>query len=163
MQTSATRRIVPLLLAPMLLSLGLIGVGFGAAPPAHAGLCTTSPLDGTWYNSDSATQSITRTRVYCGDDTQTVCNGNICSTTYGVARYVQLWGKCYPTDCAWGSRKLTLRSDGWSTAFYDQGFATRTVWVRTESWYGRTYLRVSIWNDYRDSRTDKWTTDWFLR
>lgn len=163
MNVSAARHLVVLLIAPVLLSFGLVAAGISTAPPAHAGLCTTSPLDGTWTNVDSATRSITKTRIYCGDDTRTICDGDICRTVHGVARYVQLWGKCSPTDCAWGTRKLTHRSDGWSTAFYDQGFATRTVWVRTESHYGRTYLRVSIWNDYRDSRTDKWTDDWFLR
>jgi hypothetical protein len=159
---SISRRI-PLLLAMLLMSLGLTGVGVAAAPTASASLCTSAPIDGTWTNVDSGTGSITKAQVFCGDDTRTVCDGDVCHTTYGVARYVRLWGSCSPTDCYWGTRKLTTRSDGWGVTSYDQGFATRSVWVRTEDWYGRTYLRVSIWTDYRDSRTDRWTTDWFLK
>jgi len=55
---------------------------------AMAGQCVVGQAKevGTWVNPDQSTRGITRAIITeeCRDDSRTVCNANICSTTHGV-------------------------------------------------------------------------------
>jgi hypothetical protein len=135
---------------------------------AYAGLCIVPPEDGTWRNSNSATNNITVVifRMECRDASKTVCNGNICSTTSAVEPhfFLKVWGKCHPTDCYWGEAEgfaQTGANAGWYLFHFNQGFAHRYVWVRTyPEWPG--WLRVWIWNDFVDpGRADYVIDEWF--
>ena len=134
------------------------------AQPASA-LCVADPLIGDWHNIDAATRSMTRAKIdfNCGDVILCPVGG---PCTGGVSTWdVTLWGKCHPTDCAWGTRRATLRSDGWLRTSYNHGFAVRDVWLKTYQYYGLTYLRVWINTDFTaaDGRTDYITDEWMLK
>ena len=53
----------------------------------------------------------------------------------------------------------------WQRATYAFGFKTSYVWVKNYSYYGRTYLRVWVYNDFApsDGRADYTTDEWFLK
>jgi hypothetical protein len=78
---------------------------------------------------------------------------------------VYAWGKCHPTDCYWGARTATYQSGGWIRAIYNFGFKTSYVWLKTYQYYGLTYLRVYVFNDFTaaDGRTDYTTDEWMLK
>jgi hypothetical protein len=78
---------------------------------------TAAPADfiGTWVNTDSATRGITKIVV---------------TSAGGTKLNIETYGKCHPTDCAWG--KVVLPTYGSSvsdpdhraaTANYDAGFS----------------------------------------
>jgi hypothetical protein len=48
---------------------------------------------------------------------------------------------------------------------YYFGFKTSHVWLKTYVYYGRTYVRVWVYNDFAswDGRADYTTDEWFLR
>jgi hypothetical protein len=88
-----------------------------------------------------------------------ICVNGVCRPTlYSV----QLWGKCHPTDCDWGVVTGKRGKDDWIEVTYYFGFKTSYVWTKTYEFYGLTYLRVYVWNDYHDSRTDRAFDGWFL-
>jgi hypothetical protein len=143
---------------------GLVALTTATASPASA-LCIADPLTGSWHNIDPATRSMTRAQIdfACGDVILCPIDG---PCTGGTSTWtVSLWGKCHPSDCAWGPRPATKRSDGWLRTSYDHGFAARDVWLKTYEYYGRTYLRVWINNDFTaaDGRTDYITDEWMLK
>jgi hypothetical protein len=142
---------------------GFLAVTAASASPASA-LCVADPLVGNWHNIDASTRSMTRASISfsCGDVVLCDTNGNCSGGQSSWA--VSLWGKCSPTDCAWGSRPATKRSDGWLRTSYNHGFATRDVWLKTYSYYGRTYLRVYVYTDFTaaDGRADYTTDEWML-
>jgi hypothetical protein len=134
------------------------------APVARASLCS-APLVGDWRNINSSTNAMTRALVTftCGDVIHCDLNGNC---TGGDSYYsTQMFGKCSPTDCAWGRVRAYPQYDGWIRSMYYFGFITSHVWLKTYSYYGRTYLRVWVYNDFAasDGRTDYTTDEWFLR
>ena len=75
------------------------------------------------------------------------------------------FGKCSPSDCNWGTARAYPQYDGWIKSTYNFGFKTSSVWLKTYSYYGLTYLRVWVYNDFTpsDGRTDYTTDEWFLR
>lgn len=122
------------------------------AAPAAA-LCLAPPLDGSWENITS-TRSIEAVDFgfECGD----VCYNGVCGRT-GMT--IRLWGSCHPTNCDWGYADLDPHgSGGWYRATYSLGWATKSVWVRA---YG-SYLRVWVWTNFHDGRTDYASNDWLL-
>jgi hypothetical protein len=153
-----------------MLAIAALAVSFAAvsvtatAQPAHA-LCVATELPGSWHNINANTNAMTRVDVAftCNDVILCDTNGN-CSGG-GSGYTVKAWGKCYPTDCYWGSRTAASAGDGWIRAVYDFGFKTSTVWLKTYSYYGRTYLRVYVYNDFTpaDGRTDYVTDEWMLK
>lgn len=72
----------------------------------------TSSLDGYWLNRDAGTNYITRI-VVSGNEGQ-----------------LQVWGKCTPRDCVWGSKPLNPGPlTGKPTAVYVHGNKTRYLTV----------------------------------
>jgi hypothetical protein len=154
------RRLV--LLATLVLASGFVGV-VHSATPANA-LCLDPGVDGNWQNVDSASRSIIKAQnsFHCSDVILCPVDGPCSGGQSWVD--VHLWGSCSPTLCDWGVRRATSQSDGWWMATWKQSYATRYIWVRTEQWYGRTYLRVSVNTDFTaaDGRTDYWSHDYML-
>jgi hypothetical protein len=66
---------------------------------------------GTWANINPNTRSIPQITV---------------SPTSATTATLHVWGACSPTWCDWGTTTATL-SGSELRAFYDQGFATRTI------------------------------------
>jgi hypothetical protein len=151
----------------VLLAIGSVGAAVAttslAASPASA-LCATPREQGVWRNIDPNTTAITRTDVSlrdCGDqvlcDTDGNCTGG--QTTFNL----HLWGRCHPTDCDWGTTIGYPQYDGWIAGTYNFGFKISHVWVRAYDYWGLTYLRVWVYNDFTDGRADYVTDEWFLR
>ena len=157
------KRIRSVVLAAVVLLTACVGVSALSAGPAAA-LSASNPMEGTWRNTNTATNSMTRLDVEtCA--AITTCSGGVCSITYDAGTFVSAWGKCSPSDCAWGRKQAENRPDGWVRATYNFGFKTSYVSVKTYEYYGRTYLRVWVNNDFStaDGRTDYISDEWFLR
>ena len=132
-------------------------------PIARTSLCS-APLVGDWRNIAN-TNAMTRALVSftCSDVILCDTNGHC---TGGDSYYsTQMFGKCWPTDCNWGTVRAYPQYDGWIKSTYNFGFKTSSVWLKTYSYYGLTYLRVWVYNDFTpaDGRTDYTTDEWFLR
>jgi hypothetical protein len=117
------------------------------ASPARAS-CLAQPEEGTWRNIDPNTSGMTEARIesHCGDNVLCDENGN-CTSDSGW--YIRLYGRCHPTDCAWGQVQAVelAASDGrWLHATYHFAFKTSTAWLKTYSYSGRTYLRAYVVN-----------------
>ncbi|HTL88968.1 MAG TPA: hypothetical protein VL134_06180 [Leptolyngbya sp.] len=74
---------------------------------------------GTWVNVDSNTRGVTRVVV---------------TTAPSNTLKVQVFGKCHPTDCAWGTTQLTTYGSNVqdpnhkeATATYNQSFANQLL------------------------------------
>ena len=166
---------IPLLRLPRtrwLTCVAVLGLALFASLAAQAtvaqradALCVTPSLQGDWHNINASTTAMTRAVISfnCGDlilcDQYGNCTGG--QSSYGV----HVYGRCHPTDCDWGTRTAVDAGDGWIKATYAFGFKTSTVWLKTYSYYGLTYLRVYVYNDFSavDGRTDYTTDEWFLR
>ncbi len=136
---------------------------------ANAGLCAVGQVKevGVWENSDSNTRGVTKAvfAEECRDDSQTTCNGDICSTTSGVKLVytAQIWGQCHPTDCYWGKVDGDYTSANWLRFRYDHGFAKRTVWSQIWSG-GDNWLRLIVDTDFvSPSREDYRSSAWMRR
>ncbi len=101
---------------------------------------------GYWRNADAHTSDITAMHVYF-------------SMSYNADR-VDVWGKCHPTDCYWGT--ATIVPDGSPTvlATYHQSFATKSVYM----WRDGSLLRVYAYVHFTDNsgRKDYSTKDIFI-
>ena len=133
------------------------------APIAHAASCY-APMTGDWRNI-TTTNSMTRVVVdfTCNDVILCDINGHC---TGGDSYYaMRPFGKCSPTDCNWGRLRAYDMGDGWIRSIYNFGFKTSHVWLKTYDYYGLTYLRVWVFNDFTaaDGRTDYTTDEWMLR
>jgi hypothetical protein len=156
----------------LLTLLALVGLAFGftavaelaAQRPAHA-ICVASPLEGSWKNVNPNTRAMTRVDVAFTCNDVVLCDQYGNCTGGGSGHSVKAWGACSPTDCFWGSRTAVSVSDGWLKAVYNFGFKTSTVWLKTYVYYGRTYLRVYVNNDFTaaDGRADYVTDEWMLK
>src|SRR4051794_6651332 len=98
-----------LLLTITLLTLLALQLTIQAAQPAKA-QCSTPNEVGTWINLDANTRSITHAniRFQCQDQ---VLNGQ--PYPPGDPFYIQLFGKCHPTDCVWSEIGLHDGGSGW--------------------------------------------------
>jgi hypothetical protein len=137
-----------------------------AATPSTpvSALCVANPIAGNWRNIDSSTRSVTRVVVSEGCDDVRLCTESGCTGGTGAFYDIAVFGKCSPTDCVWGTRRLADAGGGWYRTTYNFGFKTSDVWIKTYPYYGRTYLRVWVYNDFTpaDGRTDYTTDEWFL-
>jgi len=140
--------------AALVLILGVL-----LAMPASAS-CIAQNEDGSWVNSNSATNSITRIelRFVCQDQ---VLNGELYPP--GPPWYIHLFGKCHPTDCDWGEAGAQRLSSNHIYGTYNQGFARRYVYARM-SQYRPGQLWVYIYTDFTDpNRPDYDVHNWFTR
>jgi len=156
----------------LLATVALLGGGMAAATavtavtatPASAS-CTSPPaIVGSWHNTNANTSAMTRIDVEWCQSLPGSCTGEICSTG-GYGTMIRAWGKCHPTDCYWGRKVASTQADGWEKATFAFGFKTSAVWVKTYQYYGLTYLRVWVYNDFApsDGRADYVTDEWFLK
>ncbi len=155
------RLLVPIVLLPVAAATALITT---QSSPVSA-LCAASPLAGVWHNVDANTRSITHVDIRQNCDDQVLCDQNgHCTGGSGSAFTIATFGKCSPTDCAWGTRPAVDAGGGWLTATYSFGFKTSSVWVKTYPFYGRTYMRVWVNNHFSpaDGRADYTSDEWFL-
>jgi hypothetical protein len=134
-------------------------------PAPAAALCAAPAEVGDWHNI-AATNGMTRVVVgmECGDVVTCDADTGVCSggDTYETIR---AFGRCHPTDCDWGTRRASDMGGGWQMATFNFGFKTSNVWVKTYQYWGLTYLRVWVYNDFApsDGRADYSTDDWFLK
>jgi len=135
----------------------------GATSPASAS-CAPSPLTGDWHNIDAASSSMTRVIVETCQPVVT-CSGGVCSIAYDAGTFMTPFGKCHPTDCNWGRKQATYQADAWIRTIHNFGFKTSAVWAKTYQYYGQTYLRLWVHNDFTpaDGRADYTTDQWFLK
>lgn len=133
------------------------------ADPAAA-LCAESDLEGDWHNINSDTDSMTRVVIETCES-ERVCEDGVCTIRHDAATYMTPYGACSPSDCNWGREKAEHKSDGWIKTTHDFGFKTSHVWAKTYDYYGRTYLRLWVYNDFSsaDGRSDYTTDEWFLK
>jgi hypothetical protein len=99
------------------------------------------PFVGTWTNVDPSTGGIVRATVQ-------PISGNVVT--------LSLFGACSPDPCEWGPTRATL-TGGELHAFYDHGFATRTIRISQSA--GRMVIRIH--HDYipPDTRADRDSSD----
>jgi hypothetical protein len=153
------------MLAVVFLALGFATVtAVATAKPAHA-LCVASQFQGSWHNINANTNAMTRVDVTFSCNDVILCDTNGHCSGGGSGHTVYAWGRCHPTDCYWGLRPASYITDGWIRAVYSFGFKTSYVWLKTYQYYGKTYLRVYVNNDFSaaDGRTDYVTDEWFLK
>jgi hypothetical protein len=152
---------------PMLIVLALLGGTVATtavtASPAAA-LCVANPLEGDWHNVNTSTPAMTRILIETCQPV-TTCSGGVCSTTFDAGTFTTPFGKCQPTDCGWGRLQAQYMTDGWIRTIYNFGFKTSYVWARNYTYYGLTYLRLYVSNDFTaaDGRTDYVTDEWLLK
>lgn len=112
---------------------GVIAVlSLAVAKDAQA-LCSRQPIAGTWINVDAATNSVTRARVHFNCNDFIAVPAGEPRPALPPAFEVEVWGKCLPSDCAWG--RVPARSSRPSgittlTSRYNHGFARRLVTMR---------------------------------
>ena len=125
----------------------------------------SAPLVGTWRNIDPATRSMTRADVDFDCQDVIICDTNGNCSGGDSAYYMSVFGKCHPTDCAWGRKRADDMGGGWIRSIYDFGYTANHVWLKSYSYWGLTYLRVWVHHDFAwwDGRADFTTDEWFLR
>lgn len=110
------------------------GQGLVAPPVAD-------PLVGTWLNTNSQTTNITRVVV----------------TQEDQDLYIQVFGRCHPTDCDWGKQALAEKGANQYITFFDPQFRVTTMEFTLSN--GRlTLLEKSV---YRDARKPSEYTETF--
>jgi len=103
-------------------------------------------IQGTWQNENVNTQGITTLNI----------------SVEGSAASVQAFGSCSPTDCDWGF--TSANTDNWDThqtigAFWDQGFATRTM---TIEWLSPTRIKATWTSHFPDTPQNDYTLEEFF-
>lgn len=153
------------MLAIVLMAIGVATVSVIATPTSAHAACINSPFQGNWKNIDANTRSMTRVSVSFTCNDTVLCDIHGHCTYPGTSHAVKAWGRCHPTDCYWGSRPATSLSGDWLKAVYNFGFKTSTVRLKTYEYYGKTYLRVYVNNDFTpsDGRADYTTDEWMLK
>jgi hypothetical protein len=126
---------------------------------------------GNWKNIDANTNGITRLNVSVNCNDVVLCgvdgNGNVHCSEPGPPYTIQIWGKCSPSDCDWGTAPGNdyYASDGthWKYFFYNQGFAKRYVYIKQSSLYpGKLFLWM--YTDFTSpSRPDYIMRNWFYK
>jgi hypothetical protein len=139
----------------------MLGIALVFTQPRNADAsCIAQPEDGSWTNTDPASNSIPKAvlRFTCQDQ---VLNGQLYPP--GPAWHIHLWGKCSPTNCDWGETGATRLSSQHIYGKYDQGFAKRYVYARM-SQYRPGQLWIYVWTDFTDpNRQDYGVHNWFRK
>jgi hypothetical protein len=108
-------------------------------------------LEGEWVSMSPRTRGITRILV----------------TSEADGHFVEAWGKCHPTDCAWGRTVLTrvgksVEDQSFTSgyAIWEPVFASKYVLLSLD----RRMLRVETVNVFRDrSRRSSYRVVEYLR
>ncbi|MGD1875681.1 MAG: hypothetical protein ACFB02_21835 [Mastigocoleus sp.] len=109
----------------------------GAIAPAMA-----APRDfvGTWVNSDTNTRGITKIVVRRAPGNKLV---------------ISTFGKCHPTDCKWGAKRLSTygtsvqdKNHRYATTIYNKKFATTFLNIGLS---GRNRLRLQSFTKFTDN------------
>ena len=108
-----------------------------------------SVLNGSWINEDQELGNITRINI----------------GVEGNSATVEQFGRCLPTDCAFGA--VAGNTSQWGSlqvlnAFWDHGFATRTEGI---TYLSSTRLMIVMFTDFTeaDGRTDYTITEFFTK
>lgn len=113
----------------------LVGLTLPALLPSVAfSLCVADPLGGTWVNENPNARSVVRFSFeqICNDVIGIPCDESGChppppDPTVGRIR---VFGSCSPSACDWNWTNL-VSATPWKRGTYNQGFAARTVQVRS--------------------------------
>ena len=108
-------------------------------------------LEGEWVSMSPRTRGITK----------------IVITSESDGHVVEAWGRCHPTDCAWGRTALTrvgksVEDNSFTSgyAIWEPGFASKYVLLSID----RRMLRVETVNVFRDrSRRSSYRVVEYLR
>lgn len=87
-----------------------LGVFTAATPAAPAAAACSTGIEGTWRSIDAATRSITRVdirMVGCDDVRRCDADTGECVGGTGSIYDINVFGRCHPTDCEWGSRRMS--------------------------------------------------------
>ena len=95
----------------------------------HSSLADTADFLGKWVNVDSNTRGVT--------------NFIITGTTPGDTLKIQVFGKCHPTDCNWGTEALHL----YGSSISDQNYQFGTAVYNKE--HAVTLLTMELQDDGR--------------
>jgi hypothetical protein len=103
-----------------------------------------SQFNGRWINTDNGTEGITAIQIF-----QTGSNVS-----------VSAWGKCSPTDCAWGNTPATVYGQNVSAnpldtalaiaATFTTGFSRTMLIILPEASSGAAKVRVELFTNYTD-------------
>ena len=117
--------------ATALAAVAASGLGAQSGLGAHdaQALCVAVQEEGRWRNVDAATRGMTRIELRSCLPV-TTCDGDVCTTTHDVGWSMRVFGKCHPTDCAWGRIPARRLANGKVYGVYNHGFAKRYVWAR---------------------------------
>jgi hypothetical protein len=128
------------------------GAAFGG--PVSFTVTVTAPppfsvVQGTWQNENSVGANLLSLNI----------------SVDGSFVGVEAFGNCLPEACDWGV--ATANTTDWNSkqslgAFWDQGFATRTMLIE---YLSATRIKVTVFTDFtpEDGRTDYTTTEFFQR
>jgi hypothetical protein len=123
-------------------------------------LCVLPESPGNWVNVDPNTRGLTTAELSFS------CQDVVINGKRNPSWHLRVSGKCHPNDCDWGVVGGSNWKDGYILFKYEQGFATRYVYVKyypAEPGFDDN-LYVYMWTDYRDSnRQDGASEYWFKR
>src|SRR5262249_44862819 len=162
---SSGRRAFGSLLAVALMALGLTAGTSGLSRSPAFALCAASDLPGNLHNIYPNTRAISPGDVTFTRNDPRICAQNRACPRPDIYHSTDAFGKCTPTDCEWGWVRATNQADAWIMSTYNFGFKTSYLWLKTYQFYGLTYLRVYVFNDFTpaDGRADYTTDEWMLR
>ncbi len=136
---------------------------------AQASCRAYGPQPGMYVNVDPNTREITRFRLNfsCNDviaipADATPAEREAIRRRAGARWSLQMWGKCHPRDCAWGTAAARPAPSGSVEnllARYNQGFAQRRVVLRLYA----SRVQLIVTSRYRDGRPTRKTSSFFRR
>lgn len=124
-----------------------------AAALVSPALAAPADFVGTWVNKDANTRGVTRLVV-------TSAGGNNLN--------IQVFGKCHPTDCEWGTKPLVTyginiqdTNHNYATANYNQGFSNSLLSLS----YGGSEVMLQGYTQFLDNsgRQNYYSRDYFQR
>lgn len=120
--------------------------------PARAA-CKAAAEEGEWINANPVPGGVTR--IVVGAQCQEAGSEGH-PRPAGPPFYIQIFSQCDGADCDWGKSGATRDESGALWASIRQDFVTRTLTLKASVGYGEPMLKMALWHDYRDQRTDTW-------
>lgn len=133
----------------------MIAASSSALAAALLSPALAAPADfvGTWANKDANTGGVTRLVI-------TSAGGNKLN--------IQVFGKCHPTDCDWGTTSVTTyginvedKNHTYATANYNKGFANTLLTLN----HAGSQIMLQSYTQFLDnsSRQNYYSRDYFQR